>query len=209
MWTWHGKAYLGAAHGVAGILYMLLHVPSVTQDAHWQPLITATIDRLSGLKSEEGNFPGKCGESSAHLIHFCHGAPGFVWLFCKAYAVLGEARFLKEARAAGELVWRCGLLKKGPGLCHGISGNGYALVTLFKATGDATWLARAMHFASSMLEEEMLALQSIPDNPFSLFEGKAGALCLLLDLRSNPGTAALPLFELGGLGGLTAGGSGG
>lgn len=26
MWEWHEKAYLGAAHGMAGILYMLLQV---------------------------------------------------------------------------------------------------------------------------------------------------------------------------------------
>lgn len=26
MWNWHGKEYLGAAHGVAGILYLLLQV---------------------------------------------------------------------------------------------------------------------------------------------------------------------------------------
>uniref|UniRef100_A0A0B6ZZG6 Uncharacterized protein n=1 Tax=Arion vulgaris TaxID=1028688 RepID=A0A0B6ZZG6_9EUPU len=31
MYEWHDKAYLGAAHGLAGIFYMLLQVSSVCQ----------------------------------------------------------------------------------------------------------------------------------------------------------------------------------
>jgi hypothetical protein len=47
--------------------------------------------------------------------------------------------FLAAARRAGEVVWERGLLKKGPGLCHGVAGNGYALLALYKATqvGDS------------------------------------------------------------------------
>jgi hypothetical protein len=44
------------------------------------------------------------------------------------------ATFLAAARRAGEVVWARGLLKKGPGLCHGVAGNGYALLALYKAT---------------------------------------------------------------------------
>lgn len=33
MWTWRGKAYLGAAHGVAGILYSLLCIGHLLDDA--------------------------------------------------------------------------------------------------------------------------------------------------------------------------------
>jgi hypothetical protein len=38
--------------------------------------------------------------------------------------------------AAGELVWRAGPLRKGANLCHGTAGNGYALLTLFRRSGD-------------------------------------------------------------------------
>lgn len=41
---------------------------------------------------------------------------------------------MPAALRAGELVWQRGLLKKGPGLCHGVSGNAYALARLYKTT---------------------------------------------------------------------------
>lgn len=48
--------------------------------------------------------------------------------------VLGDQVYLAAAERAGELVWQRGLLRKGPGLCHGISGNAYALARLYKTT---------------------------------------------------------------------------
>jgi len=48
--------------------------------------------------------------------------------------VLGDSTYLPAAVRAGELVWQQGLLKKGPGLCHGVSGNAYALLKLYKTT---------------------------------------------------------------------------
>jgi hypothetical protein len=41
-------------------------------------------------------------------------------------------RLLDAARRAGECVWRLGLLHKGPGLCHGISGGGFSLLALHR-----------------------------------------------------------------------------
>ena len=49
--------------------------------------------------------------------------------------VLGDEAYLPAALRAGELVWQRGLLKKGPGLCHGVSGNAYALARLYMTTG--------------------------------------------------------------------------
>jgi hypothetical protein len=37
---------------------------------------------------------------------------------------------------------RYGLLKKGSGICHGMSGSGYAQLCLFKCTGDPKYLHR-------------------------------------------------------------------
>ncbi|MGI8887009.1 MAG: lanthionine synthetase LanC family protein, partial [Gaiellaceae bacterium] len=36
---------------------------------------------------------------------------------------------------------------KGPGICHGTAGNGYALLRTFGRTGDELWLQRARRFA--------------------------------------------------------------
>jgi hypothetical protein len=43
---------------------------------------------------------------------------------------------------AAEVTWRRGLLAKGPGLCHGVAGNGYALLSVYRCTrweGVTVW----------------------------------------------------------------------
>ena len=54
---------------------------------------------------------------------------------------------LKSALRGGECVWWRGILRKGNGLCHGTSGSAYALLELFRTTGDSLWLRRANAFA--------------------------------------------------------------
>ena len=41
-------------------------------------------------------------------------------------------KYLTAARKAGDLIWQRGLIKKGPGLCHGVAGNGYAFLHLYQ-----------------------------------------------------------------------------
>jgi len=45
--------------------------------------------------------------------------------------------------AGGELTWMAGPLRKAANLCHGTSGNGFALMKLLTSTGDEIWLPRA------------------------------------------------------------------
>lgn len=203
LWRWHGKEYLGAAHGVMGIVFMLLHVETVTRDANRRQLLAGTIDWLLTKTTAIGNYPKALGSSDPSndcLVHFCHGAPGAVQLLCKAHDVFGAICYLEAAVATGQCVWRFGMLKKGPGLCHGFSGNAYSFLTLFRATRDPSWLARAHHYAATMLRPDVVRQCRQPDNPLSLFEGLAGAACFLLDLRLAPAAAAFPLYEVGGLG---------
>lgn len=36
MWEWYRERYMGAAHGVVGIIFMLLHVPELLEaDCGW------------------------------------------------------------------------------------------------------------------------------------------------------------------------------
>ena len=41
---------------------------------------------------------------------------------------LGDLMPLELAIGGGELTWRAGPLRKGPGLCHGTAGNGFAFL---------------------------------------------------------------------------------
>ena len=71
-------------------------------------------------------------EDSNRLVHFCHGATGWIPLLLKmSMRWKGEqaTRYLDLAKKCGEAVWERGiLLTKGPGLCHGLGGSICALV---------------------------------------------------------------------------------
>lgn len=55
----------------------------------------------------------------------------------------GVQQYLDAAVESGEVVWRRGLLRKGYGLCHGVSGNGYCFLQLHRLTGRPEYLHRA------------------------------------------------------------------
>ncbi|XP_042241527.1 lanC-like protein 2 [Homarus americanus] len=87
-------------------------------------------------------MPSSTSNPSDKLVHWCHGAPGSLFLFAKAYQIFGDTSYLEYAKKCGECIWERGLLKKGYGLCHGSAGNGYAMLYLYQVTGDAVYLYR-------------------------------------------------------------------
>ncbi len=58
--------------------------------------------------------------------------------------MFGDEVYLEAALGCGEVVWRRGLLRKGYGLCHGVSGNSYTFIQLFKLTGRQHHLERVI-----------------------------------------------------------------
>eukprot|EP00878_Enallax_costatus_P024698 GHUV01026378.1.p1 GENE.GHUV01026378.1~~GHUV01026378.1.p1 ORF type:complete len:230 (+),score=71.86 GHUV01026378.1:815-1504(+) len=188
-----------------GILYVLLHCQQwLQQDAQAMNDIKASLRFVLSCECDAPGFTAGSGghypalmklhgmdNSDRHvLVHWCHGAPGAVYLFSKAYEVFGEHAYFDAAVRAGELVWQQGLLKKGPGLCHGVSGNAYALLRLWKATKDPVWLQRGQLFAAFMVSPQGKADWKTPDHPTSLFEGAAGGICLVAELMALEGAAA-------------------
>ncbi|EDO42198.1 predicted protein [Nematostella vectensis] len=194
MYAWHGKHYLGAAHGIVGILYMLLQAVSCPSVQSNLSTIEECIDFFLSLQFPSGNFPSSLGNSSDKLVHWCHGAPGAIHLLLKAHKVFGKEKYLNAAQRCGEVIWRRGLLKKGYGICHGVAGNGYALLALYKATNESKYLYRAIKFADWCKDYGKHGCRT-PDTPFSLFEGMAGTVHFLADLI-EPRSSLLPGFEL-------------
>lgn len=97
---------------------------------------------------------------------------------------------------AGELVYSRGILRKGVGLCHGVGGSVYALLAVSdvldapahaKTTQELQhdeekhrWLLRAVHLADLATAYQSLTSKgqmSVPDRPYSLYEGIAGMCC--------------------------------
>jgi hypothetical protein len=87
--------------------------------------------------------------------------------------------------AGAELIWQAGPPRdeKGHGICHGTSGNGFALLAAFGRTQEEKWLERARRYAVHALAQA----ERMPGR-YSLFTGGAGtalfaAACLEGDAR--------------------------
>ncbi|KAL1751937.1 hypothetical protein FB107DRAFT_266034 [Schizophyllum commune] len=141
MWSWCGKRYLGGAHGVAGILHMLLQCPPHLLSPDACADVWATIAWLLRLQDKDGNWRTKAPTVDAafdknELIQWCHGAPGILLLLCRALRHPSASRYthiLPELThaidKATSLIYRHGLLRKGLGACHGVAGSVFALLT--------------------------------------------------------------------------------
>ncbi|KAK0178949.1 hypothetical protein PV327_007786 [Microctonus hyperodae] len=173
MYRWHEKEYLGGAHGLAGILYILLQAREFLTKQQLRDDIEPSIKYLQSLRFPSGNFPSSIGNTSDKLVHWCHGAPSMTMLFSLAYQVYGDESFLETAKDCGEVVWARGLLKKGCGICHGVAGNAYTFLCLYQITKEPKYLYRTCKFAEWCFEYEKRQ-NRIPDRPYSLFEGLAG-----------------------------------
>jgi lantibiotic modifying enzyme len=116
-------------------------------------------------------------------------------LLAKAYRVFNEQKYLKACILSGELVWKKGLLRKGPGICHGVAGNGYVFLLLFRLTNDPKYLYRAAKFSDFLTDGYFIHESRTPDRPLSLYEGVAGTVCFLIDLL-QPHKATFPFMDV-------------
>lgn len=88
------------------------------------------------------------------------------------FQVFGKESYLKAALHCGEVVWERGLLLKGYSVCHGVAGNGYTFLQLYRLTQDNMHLHRAAIFAEWCLSSDTRQCSRTPDRPYSMFEGE-------------------------------------
>jgi lantibiotic modifying enzyme len=172
---------LGPAHGLVGIVHALLQVGSEWSESlprETAEVLAREVIVEDGLATWPAGAGGPLAPASGIRLQWCHGAPGMV---ATAAQYVDEELLL----AGAELTWRAGAHReeKGPGLCHGTSGNGYALLKTFERTGDELWLDRARRFAVHALAQ----VEAAPGR-YSLFTGGLGvalfaAACLDADTR--------------------------
>jgi lantibiotic modifying enzyme len=177
---------LGTLHGAAGNTLAL---------CRFEPdrgLASETAAVLSRTAFREGGFANWPGSPRPQLarprdgrvcLQWCTGAPG---VLAGAFDYIDEDLVL----AAAELIWQAGAHGdgKGHGLCHGTSGNGFALLKAFARTGDERWLERARRFAVHALAQAERSGAANGRRRYSLFTGDVGtalfaAACLDLDTR--------------------------
>lgn len=118
---------LGAGHGLSSILQILLSFPEhFANRKDVEILIRQAVDYVISCEMPNGNYPpvpGEVRDQANDLVHWCHGAPGVVYLLAKAYLTWMDDKYLQAAKKCAELTWQRGLLRKGPGICHGIAGR--------------------------------------------------------------------------------------
>ena len=107
------------------------------------------------------------------------------WLAqCLSFSTWNDERYIACARHAADIVASRGLLKKGFGICHGISGSGLSLLCMHRAdsaVGGKTYAEAAARMAlfACFEGDDKDALLRQPDRPQSLMEGEAGLGCFL------------------------------
>jgi hypothetical protein len=140
----------GASHGLASNAKILLAGGDLlapdTRDrlrAESAAALARTAIVEDGLANwEMAVGDGLVGWDGVIRTQWCHGGAGVAEA---ASGYLDEDLLV----AAGELVWRAGPpnMDKGPGICHGTAGSGFALLKVFARTQDELWLDRARRFA--------------------------------------------------------------
>ncbi len=176
----------GAAHGIATNANVLLQGGDLLPADRHEPLRAETAAALARVAVRENglaNWPmatDDCGELVAWdgqiRLQWCHGGAGVV---AAAAPYLGEELLL----AGAELVWKAGPqpLEKGPGICHGTAGNGYAFLRTFGRTGDERWLERARRFAVHVLGQVERRRSERGSGRYSLWTGDLGAALFASD----------------------------
>ena len=174
------RRHIGPAHGFAGCALALADGEGVSEVLRRYAIVEDGLINWPPVADE----PFRHGRTQLIRTQWCHGAPGIV-------STVG--RWLDEelALGGGELTWQAGPLRKGPGLCHGTAGNGYALLVLFELTGDELWLARARAFAMHALAQVERTRMEYGRGRYTLWTGDAGAALYLADCLD--GTPRLPL----------------
>jgi eukaryotic-like serine/threonine-protein kinase len=119
---------------------------------------------------------------------WCNGSAGHVFLWSLANQLLGSARYLDLAVGAS---WNCWDSPDPAGtLCCGLVGRSYALLNLYRHSGETVWLERARDLAVRASNEGRMP----PEYPHSLYKGHFGLAVLGVALE-RPDEARMPFFE--------------
>ncbi|KAI8831705.1 hypothetical protein BC829DRAFT_494427 [Chytridium lagenaria] len=230
-WTWHMESYVGAAHGTAGPLGILMNIPKllvkaedekkeeevkkeqgkeevkeeakadvkeegnsdkmeVDDAADTKPTDSTVINAPTSVNPTVPSKPAYTPASGSNAIGPRGSGPDYASLkrkrfqdeppartlslrqeveesvkaneslgnspqlyegdellqFCHAYEAFHDPTFLDVAKRAAEAVWERGVLRKGVGLCHGISGNAFVFLALYRHTHRALDFHRAQRF---------------------------------------------------------------
>jgi serine/threonine-protein kinase len=190
----------GIAHGWAGVLYAVLGWCRTTHS----PLpanLAQRLDQLADLAErwEDGvRWPQQIRsvedrDPTVFPASWCNGTAGMVHLWTRAHEMLDDTRFLKLAEGAARDV----IAEPEPvaQLCCGRPGQAYAVLNLYKHTGERRWLNHAHKLAKQSCQlSPVPAGTQVPPLHYALYKGPLGTALLWADLEV-PSEAFMPMFE--------------
>ena len=187
--------YLGIAHGWAGFMYAALAWCAVAQVPPPNG-IERRLDELAATAMPSGRgieWPWVLGQKGdpPTMSGWCNGSCGYVFLWTLAHKMFGEARYLDLALGAGWNSWE----SRDPAstLCCGLAGRGYALLNLYRHTGERAWLERAQLLCARTLYDAT----NYREFRHSLYKGELGLAVLAADVE-DPAWGRMPFFEPAG-----------
>jgi hypothetical protein len=191
----YGQEFRGLTppHGLVGNVQALRPLLDEDRRGTLERDTATVLARTAVVEDGLANWPPRDrptlpGPDGQIRVQWCAGGPGIV---------IAAADYLPEELllAGAELPWRTGPsnLDKGPGICHGTAGNGYAFLKAFARTGDERWLDRARRFAVHALEQVERLREQRGGGRYSLWTGDLGVALYAADCLD--GRSAYPLFD--------------
>ena len=180
-------------HGLVGNVQALRPLLDLRRRRRLEQETAAVLERTVVREKRLANWPPRPrpelpGPDGQIRVQWCAGAPGIV---------VGAAEYLDEELllAGAELAWRTGPpgLEKGPSICHGTAGNGYAFLKTFARTGDERWLDRARRFAMHAVGQVGRLRAERGRGRHSLWTGDLGVAVYVADCLEA--RSAYPIFD--------------
>lgn len=186
--------YLGIAHGWAGILYATMRWAEASGSA-MPASLRQRLEQLADLAEHKGRgirWPVYT-ETRSHTLEpymagWCHGSAGYVHLWMLARRMFKDETYLALAEGATWNAWE--EPDANGSLCCGLAGRAYALLNVYRATGESEWLRRAHHLANKAAVG--IRGRHLPVD--SLYKGEVAIAVLAADL-SKPEWSSMPFFE--------------
>lgn len=189
-----GPLNLGIAHGWGGILFALLRWREVCGRRGADAAIEIYLRALAAQAEAAGEglrwrwMTGRPG-GKEFMPGWCNGSAGLVHLWTLAERSFAGAEYGELARRAA--LNACEEPSISGDLCCGAAGRSYAMLNLYRQTGDAIWLQRAHDLAN----KAVTSIQQWSLQRDSLYKGEVGVALLIAELE-RPELSCMPLFDM-------------
>lgn len=198
-WIWHGKPYLGAVHGSAGIIAQVLSTMETIEAGRDEELLDAMkvdVEQLLDLQLLSGNWPSSIPHSPSgshhttsqdRLLQFCHGSPGVIACLdtiARLYPSLAPRISTSINRAQQDILTR-GWLTKEPCLCHGTTGNALSLAD--RRARNSFLMATTEHQVQRLQSEGIVSESDAGEGLYTGVAGRAWVWALLATGEDHAG----------------------